>query len=66
MNDCLSYSGREVVESVLRSGLYIEAHNVTEAYVADRLYILYTVLLGTLIAFALHIIVQLIYKWRRL
>lgn len=62
----IEYMGKDDVEEVLRSGIYLEAHDVTEAYKADRLYILYSVLLGTLIAFGLDIIVRLIYKWRRL
>ncbi len=62
----VEYRGKKAVEQAIRSGIYIEARDVTEAYRSERLYVLYSVLLGTFIAFALDIIIQLIYKWRRL
>lgn len=62
----LEFRGKEAVERAISSGIYVEAHDVAEAYKNDRLYILYSVLLGTFLGFALDIIIQLIYKWRRL
>lgn len=61
------WKGREGLESVMRAGeIFVDARDVRLAYEAERMNLLYNILLGTFIAFALDIIIQLIYKWRRL
>lgn len=59
------YRGKAKVEEVFNNGgIFIEAKDTVKAYRADRLFLLYSVLMGTLIAFCLDIIIKLIYKWR--
>lgn len=63
----ITYKGKEAVESVLRNGgFYFNAKNTAKAHAADRLNLIFNVLIGTLIAFILDIVINLIYKWRRL
>lgn len=61
------FRGKTDVERILRDGgLYIEAQDSVKAFKADRYALVFSVMAGTLIAFALDIIINLIYKWRRL
>lgn len=63
----VKYIGKEAVENIIRNGgVYIEAEDVKLSYRKDKIFILNSVLLGTIIAFAIDIIIQLVYKWRRL
>lgn len=65
--NCITYTGNEAVEQVLRDGsIYIAAEDVKGAYYKDRIFTVISVLFGTLIAFVLDITIQLIYKWRKL
>lgn len=61
------WRGKEDMERILSvGGIFVDARDVRLAYKAERMNLLYNILLGALIAFALDIIVQLIYKWRKL
>lgn len=62
----ITYIGKDVKQVLDDGGIYIEGENRELAIKADRLSMLFSVLIGTIIAFALDIIIQLIYKWRRL
>lgn len=62
-----AYRGKASVERVLREGgIYVEATDALRSIKSDRYELVYTVLLGTIIAFCLDIIIKLIYKWRNL
>lgn len=63
----IKYTGKEAVERVLENkGIYIDAKNSVKAKQYDNLLLILSILGGTIIAFALDIIITLIYKWRRL
>ena len=59
------YEGKDKVEQILKNGeIFFEAKDAVKAYRADKYYLLFSVLIGTLIAFCFDIIIKLIYKWR--
>lgn len=60
------YTGRDVKEAFNDGGLLIEAQDAEKVLKAERKSMLFSVLIGTIIAFCLDIMIQLIYKWRRL
>lgn len=61
----ISYEGKDKVEEILKNGqIFFEAKDTMKAYRADKYYLLFSVLIGTLIAFCIDIIIKLIYKWR--
>lgn len=60
------YNGRDVEYVLDQGGVYVTAIDPDKKNHADRMEMLWTVLLGTIIAFSLDIIVQLILKWRKL
>lgn len=62
----LIYKGRDVENVLDQGGVYLSAVDPEKKNHADRMEMLWTVLLGTIIAFSLDIIVQLIIKWRKL
>ncbi len=62
-----SFKGKESVERVLKNGgFYFEAKDKAKSYDAEMLVTTMSVFMGTIIAFCLDIMIQLIYKWRRL
>jgi len=61
------YKGKENVESVLKQGgIFVSGVDPAKKAKADKAQLLYTVLMGTIIAFALDVFVQLIIKWKKL
>ena len=62
----LIYRGKDVEKVFEQGGVYITACDPIKKAHADKMEFLFTVLIGTFIAFALDIIVQLILKWRKL
>lgn len=60
------YKGKDVEKVFEQGGIYITAVDPVKKAQADKMEFLLTVLLGTICAFALDIIVQLILKWRKL
>lgn len=63
----IKYEGAAAVREVLENGgIYISAKNNVRAKNFDNLFLIISILGGTLIAFMLDIIITLIYKWRRL
>lgn len=64
--DYIVYDDPTQIRDILNNGIYIEAEDVALARKAERHAFLFSVLLGTLIAFMLDVIVNLILKWRRL
>lgn len=63
----IKYEGAEAVKEVLENGgIYISAKNNIRSKEFDNLFLIISILGGTLIAFMLDIIITLIYKWRRL
>lgn len=64
--DYVLYDDPAQLREILSNGIYIEAEDVAMARQAERKAFLFSVLLGTLIAFMLDVIVTLVLKWRRL
>lgn len=64
--ESIEYNDIETINEILKSGIYIAAEDVEKARNANKLSFLYSVLLGTIIAFMLDILIQLILKWRKL
>lgn len=65
--DRLAYIGNQKVQEVLRNqGIYFMGVDLLEKNKAEKKIFLYTILIGTLLAFILDILVELIIKWRRL
>lgn len=63
----ITFTGKETIEKILKNGeILIDAKDTVRAYRADRLYLLFSVLIGTMIAFCIDIIIKLIYKWRKI
>lgn len=63
----LAYIGNQKVQEVLRNqGIYFMGVDLLEKNKAEKKVFLYTILIGTLLAFILDILVELIIKWRRL
>lgn len=63
----IKFEGADAVKEVLdNGGIYITAKNNVRAKKFDQLFLIISILGGTLIAFLLDIIITLIYKWRRL
>lgn len=62
----LVYKGKDVENVLDQGGVYLSAVDPEKKNHADRMEMLWTVLLGTIIAFSLDIIVHLILKWRKL
>ena len=60
------YKGKDVEKVFEQGGVYVTAVDPIKKAQADRMQFLWTVLIGTVIAFALEIVVQLILKWRKL
>lgn len=62
----IEYNGRDVFNVIKEGGVYIDAEDNVKAKNSADIFLLYSVLAGTLIAFIIDIVVILIYKWRRL
>ena len=62
----INYQGEQLKDVIENGGIYIDAEDKYLAEKANKLNIFFTVIIGTLIAFALDIIVNLILKWRKL
>lgn len=62
----IEYDDLATINEILNSGIYIAAEDVEGARHATKLSFIYSVLLGTIIAFMLDILIQLILKWRKL
>lgn len=60
------YRGKDIERVFEQGGVYMTAVDNIKKVHADRMEFLWTVLIGTIIAFALDIIIQLILKWRKL
>ena len=64
--DYIVYDDVETINEILHSGIYVAAEDVDGARKVSKLSFIYSVLLGTLIAFMLDILIHLILKWRKL
>lgn len=64
--DYVLYDNPVMLREILNNGIYIEAENVAMARKVERKAFLFSVLMGTVIAFMLDVIITLILKWRRL
>lgn len=63
----LIYVGNEKIQEVLDNhGIYFMGVDLTEKNKAEKKIFLYTILIGTLLAFILDILVELVVKWKRL
>lgn len=60
------YRGKDVEKVFEQGGVYVTAVDPIKKANGDRMEFLWTVLIGTIIAFSLDIIVQLVIKWRKL
>lgn len=60
------YKGKELANVLSQKGIYISGVDPIKKDEVDQKNLKYTVFLGTIIAFMLDIIVQLILKWRKL
>lgn len=60
------YKGKELANVLSQKGVYISGVDPIKKDEVDQKNLKYTVFLGTIIAFMLDIIVQLILKWRKL
>lgn len=60
------YRGKDVEKVFEQGGIYVTAIDPVKKSRSDRMEFLWTVLIGTIIAFSLDIIVQLVIKWRKL
>ena len=65
--DYIIYEDVDVINEIINGGgIYISAEDVDGARKVTKLSFIYSVLLGTIIAFMLDILIQLILKWRKL
>lgn len=62
----ISYKGKDIEKVFEQGGIYVTAVDHVKEAKAIRMEFLWTVLIGTIIAFALDIAVHLIIKWRKL
>lgn len=62
----VEYNGRDVLNAIREGGIYVDAEDNVKAKNSADIFLLYSILAGTLIAFMIDIVVILIYKWRRL
>ena len=63
----LIYKGKEKIDEVINNGgIYITAVDPVLKAKADEKQIIYTVLAGTIFAFCLDLLIQLILKWKRI
>ena len=60
------YRGKELDEVIRQRGIYISGQDPLKKASAEKMNVFYTVLVGTIIAFILDIIVNLVIKWRKL
>ena len=60
------YKGKELQSVLKQGGIYIAGEDPIKRADMEKWNVFYTVLLGTIIAFILDIIVQLVIKWRKL
>lgn len=60
------YRGKELDEVIRQRGIYISGEDPLKKSSAEKMNVFYTVLAGTIIAFILDIIVNLVIKWRKL
>ncbi len=60
------YKGKDIEKVFEQGGVYVSAVDPVKKAKANRMEFLWTVLIGTIIAFALDIMVQLVIKWRKL
>ena len=65
--DSIIYIGHEKIKEVAdHGGIYVTGVDPVKKEAADKKILLLTVLIGTIFAFVLDIIIQLILKWRKL
>ncbi|MBP3253181.1 MAG: hypothetical protein J6M30_01565 [Bacteroidales bacterium] len=64
--DMIAFDGKEKVEEILNGGLYLEGVDLNLQQRAEKIQLLFTVLIGVIITFALDVFVNLILKWRKL
>ncbi len=60
------YKGEELKDVINQNGIYISGVDTVKKSAAEKVNLVVTVLLGTIIAFMLDVFIQLILKWRRL
>lgn len=60
------YEGEELAQVIKGKGIYISGTDLQKKENVEKAIFFYTVLIGTIIAFILDVIVQLVLKWRKL
>jgi uncharacterized membrane protein len=60
------YKGDELAQVIKGKGIYISGTDLQKKEKVEKAIFFYTVLIGTIIAFILDVIVQLVLKWRKL
>lgn len=62
----ITYIGKDIEKVFKQGGIYFTATDQLKKAKANKMEFLWTVLIGTIVAFSLDIIIQLVIKWRKL